>query len=124
MSPQRTNDTSTPRFSERPSEMGAVCFPTDSPCSARADPSFIDAAQCSGRPPEHKWAMAPYRVHILDHGGNVRYTADFKAEHDEHAVGRLEHRGRLRSLAGWPLSAFRKVASPGQRIARPAAAKK
>ena len=29
--------------------------------------------------------MVPYRVHILDHGGNIRYTANFMAEHDEHA---------------------------------------
>jgi len=52
--------------------------------------SFIDAAQCSRRPPEQRWAMAPYRVHILDHGGNVRYTANFKAEHDEHARSHAE----------------------------------
>ena len=29
--------------------------------------------------------MAPYRVLILDHGGNVRYAVDFMAEHDDHA---------------------------------------
>ena len=133
MSPQRTNDTSTPRFSERPSEMGAVCFLADSPCSAGANPSFIDAAQCSGRPPEQRWAMAPYRVDIFDHGGNVRYTADFKAEHDEHAKSHAKLMWGGSSIgAGYQVwrdgrlvhSERSQVASPGERIALPAAAKK
>jgi len=29
--------------------------------------------------------MASCRAQILDHGGNVRYSANFMAEHDEHA---------------------------------------
>ena len=29
--------------------------------------------------------MKPYRIHVFDHGGNARYSADFMAEHDDHA---------------------------------------
>ena len=41
---------------------------------------FLAAGTTTNKP------MAPYRAQILDHGGNVRYTANFMAEHDEHAM--------------------------------------
>jgi len=77
--------------------------------------------------------MAPYRVHIFDHGGNVRYTADFKAEHDERAKSHAKLLWGGSSIgAGYEVwrdgrlvhSERSQAASPGERIARPAAAKK